>query len=92
MVITAISLPSEINGNGRIHTSSSRSRRGTSSVEEVVSPVKILRFCLPKTGTIVPIQVNEEDFKNTPLSRMVEVVVVVVVVVTSASKTALWLL
>jgi hypothetical protein len=41
-----------------------------------VSPVHILRFRLPKTGTIVPIQVNEEDFKNTPLSRMVEGVLV----------------
>ncbi len=66
-VITAILLPSKINGNGKKNTSSSRSRRDTSSVEEVVSPVKILRFCLPRTGKIVPIHL-----KNTPLSRMVE--------------------
>jgi hypothetical protein len=75
-VTTAILLPSEINCNGRINTNSRRSRRDTSSDEEVVSPAKILRFRLPKTGMIVPIQVNEEDFKNTPLSRMVEGVLV----------------
>lgn len=64
-VISATLLPSEINGNGKINTSSSGGTRK-------FLPVQILRFRLPKTGTIIPIQVNEEDFKSTPLRRMVE--------------------
>lgn len=64
-IISATLLPSEINGNGKINTSSSG---GTGKF----SPVQILRFRLPKTGAIIPIQVNEEDFKSTPLRRMVE--------------------